>query len=479
MAAHLDSRSARTRGPAHRLLRTLVVLAVLAIAAVVALAWFRVGEPKVSIEASKPGIGRKSAPVAVRLSEPSRGLAAVEVQVVQEGKEPTVVAEKTYPERRPFWAFWGPRTTSDELRVEIGKDTVPGLEEGRATIRVIARRPGTPLRKGAPVIAELELPVRLRPPLISVVSTQNYVRQGGSGVVVYRVGASALADGGRDGVRSGDDFFPGYALPGGQAGERFALFAAPWNLDDPSKIRLVAADAIGNQAETAFVDEWFPHPPRSDTIHLSDPFMQKAVSEIMAQTPDLQDKGDLLQNYLQINGDLRRKEARRLRELGADSKPEFLWHRAFLALPSAAVMSHFADRRTYLYQGRAVDHQTHLGYDLASVRQAEVPAANRGVVVLARYFGIYGNAVVIDHGYGLMSLYGHLSSIAVEEGQEVDRGQVLGHTGATGLAGGDHLHFTLMIRGEPVTPVEWWDGKWIRDRIASKLGAALPYRPTS
>ncbi len=477
MAAHLDSRSPRAAGPARRLLRTLSVLAVAAVLALLALAWFRVGKPAVRLEASKPGIGRVGSPVTVHLSEPSRGLAEVRVEVLQEGKEPVVVAKKTYTPRRPFWAFWGPRTTRDTLQVKIGKDTVPGLEEGKATIRAVARRPGTPLRKGAPVAAEIELPVRLRPPLISIVSTQNYVRQGGSGVVVYRVGASALAEGGRDGVRAGDDFFPGYPLPGGQAGERFAFFAAPWNLEDPSRIRLVAADAIGNQAEAAFVDEWFPHPPRSDAIHLSDTFLHKAVSEILSQTPELENKGDLLQNYLQINGDLRRKEARKLRELGAASKPELLWHGAFLALPGAAVMSHFADQRTYLYQGRTVDHQTHLGYDLASVRQAEVPAANRGIVVLARYFGIYGNAVVIDHGYGLMSLYGHLSSITVKEGQAVDRGQVLGHTGATGLAGGDHLHFTLMIRGEPVTPVEWWDGKWIRDRIASKLGKALPYQP--
>ncbi len=477
MHVHLDSRSSRSAGPARRFLRTLGVLLVVAVAAILVLAWFRTGRPEVEIKPSQPGIGRAGAPVTVRLSEPSRGLAAVRVEVVQEGKEPVVVGEKTYAPRRPFWAFWGPRTTSDELQVRVGKDTVPGLEEGKATIRAIAERPGTPLHRGELVVAEVELPVRLRPPLLSVVSGQNYVRQGGSGVVVYRVGASALEQGGRDGVRSGDDFFPGYPLPGGQAGDRFALFAAPWDLDDPSRLRLVAADPVGNQAEAAFVDQWFPHPPRTDTIHLTDAFMHKAVSEIMSQTPDLEDTGDLLQNYLQINGGLRRENARKLREMGAASKPRFLWHQAFLPLPGGQVMSHFADQRTYEYQGRTVDHQTHLGYDLATVRQDAVPAANHGIVVLARYFGIYGNAVVIDHGYGLMSLYAHLSSFAVKEGQEVDRGQLLGHTGATGLAGGDHLHFTTMVRGEPVTPVEWWDPKWIRDRVASKLGAALPYHP--
>ena len=146
-------------------------------------------------------------------------------------------------------------------------------------------------------------------------------------------------------------------------------------------------------------------------------------------------------------------------------------------MSSGQVMSSFADRRTYVYEGKEVDQQDHLGFDLASVRHAELEAANEGVVALARYFGIYGNAVVIDHGYGLMSLYGHLSSIEVEPGQHVDRGQVIGRSGQTGLAGGDHLHFTLLVQGKPVNPVEWWDSAWIRDRLAPKLGDAFSFQP--
>jgi len=133
-------------------------------------------------------------------------------------------------------------------------------------------------------------------------------------------------------------------------------------------------------------------------------------------------------------------------------------------------MSSFADRRTYFYRGREVDEQTHLGFDLAVVARTPVPAANRGVVVLARYLGIYGNTVVLDHGLGLGSLYAHLSSIEVKEGQPVERGAIVGHTGSTGLAGGDHLHFTTLVRGLPVNPIEWWDASWVRDRVASKVG---------
>jgi murein DD-endopeptidase MepM/ murein hydrolase activator NlpD len=132
-------------------------------------------------------------------------------------------------------------------------------------------------------------------------------------------------------------------------------------------------------------------------------------------------------------------------------------------------MSSFADHRTYVYDGREVDQQTHLGFDLASTARSEVQAANKGTVVLARYFGIYGNSVLIDHGLGLMTLSAHLSAVDVKEGQAVERGAVIGRSGATGLAGGDHLHFTTLVHGLPVNPIEWWDGKWIKDRVSSKL----------
>lgn len=473
MQSKLDAHGRRAP---RRSVRRLLFVVIVVVAALGALAWIRVGEPRAELTADRTGVGRPGTTVTVRLTEPSRGLAGARIEVVQDGST-TVLDERTHGAPRPFWAFWGPRTVEDEAEVVVGPETVPGLREGEATVRVVAERAGTPLHRGAPVVEELTLPVRLRPPLLTVLSRQHYVGQGGSGVVSYRVGEAALAEGGRDGVRirMGEvtRFFPGYPLPGGEAGERFVLFAAPHDLADPSGIRLVAADDLGNEAETAFVDQWFPHPPRQDTIRLSEEFMAKVVPEIMAQVPELDDRGDLLQNYLQINGELRAQNAQRLRDLAESSQPRFLWQRGFLPLPGGQVMSSFADRRTYTFEGRAVDHQTHLGFDLASTRHAEVPAANDGEVLLARYFGIYGNTVVLDHGYGLMSLYSHLSSIAVEEGQGVTRGQELGRTGATGLAGGDHLHFTMMIRGEAVTPVEWWDASWIRDRLASKLGGGF------
>lgn len=441
------------------------LLAVLLVGGVIT---FRTGAtPEVSIQPRVPALGR-STTVQFVSREPRRGLVRVKAELVQAGEATTLKSESFRP--RPAWAFWGPRKEREVFVLQVGRDTVSSLKSGSATLRLSAWGAGTWLRHPKPAVTEITLPVRLAPPEIQVLSSQHYVAQGGAGIVVYRVGKTSV----RDGVRVGDHWFGGFPLPGEDEQRRFALFGVPYDVSDATEIRLVAEDDVGNRAESAFVDRFMPNPPHTDTIHLTDGFLAKAVPEIMAQTSGLEDRGDLLQNYLEINGELRQRDAQQLVDLSHSSPGGFYWTKSFLQLPDSKVMSRFADRRTYVYGGKVVDHQTHLGFDLASVARTPVPAANRGKVVLAHYFGIYGNAVVIDHGAGLMSLYGHLSSIAVREGEMVERGQVIGHSGATGLAGGDHLHFTILVGGVPVTPVEWWDDHWIEDRIRAKLDGVWP-----
>ena len=454
-------RSGRLRGP--------LILILLVALVFVVVAAFRAGPaPEISIELALPGIGKRT-PIRIVVSEPKRGLKALSVEFVQ-GERVDVLASRRYVPIEP-WKFWGERTRKDELALEVGSETLEQIQEGPAVIRVIADRASSWLRYPEPVVEELVSEVRLRPPTLQALSSFTYVSQGGCEAVVYTVGDSSV----QDGVQAGDWWFPGYPLPGAQDGRRFALFAWPYDLEDPNGVRLHASDDLGNQANVPFVDKFTPRPPRSDNIRLPDSFLERVVPAIMAQTPELRDRGSPLENYLAINGELRGKNNATLVELAGQSAPQFFWNRRFLQMRNAKVMSNFADHRTYLYQGREVDQQDHLGFDLASTRGAEIQAANHGVVALARYFGIYGNAVVIDHGYGLMSLYGHLSSINVDEGEEVQRGDVLGRSGATGLAGGDHLHFTMLLQGLPVDSREWWDGHWIQDRLVLKLGDGLPF----
>ncbi len=90
-----------------------------------------------------------------------------------------------------------------------------------------------------------------------------------------------------------------------------------------------------------------------------------------------------------------------------------------MQLGNSKVEAAFADHRTYVYKGKEVDHQVHLGFDLAVTSHVPIVAANAGTVLNASWLGIYGNCVIIDHGMGVQSLYGHLSSFDVKVGDNV------------------------------------------------------------
>lgn len=452
------------------------LLLLLVLSAIVAL-WvgFSVGpEPRLSLTSGFDAadevalLGPRNTLTATAL-EPERGIGEVQVEFEQEGQVRTL-GQTAYAFRSPWKPWVTPDQAQARLTVEINRDTVPDLHEGAAVVRVTAQRSSGFLRSPDPVVLERSFTVRLIPPSLEIRSTTHYVAQGGAEVVVYQVGETANSSG----VRVGDWFFRGYPLPGGGPQERFAFYAVPYDHSELGDLRLVAEDLVANRSEKRFVDRFFPKPLGRDTVRLSDRFLEKVVPDILSQTPELQPGDDLLTGYLAINRDLRKQNRAELRELAARTRQEFLWRGPFLPLRGAKATAGFSQRRTYMYEGKPVDTQDHLGFDLASVARAAVQAANDGVVLRAGWFGIYGNAVVLDHGYGLLSLYGHLSSISVTEGEEMIRGQELGRTGATGLAGGDHLHFAILLHGLPVNPVEWWDDHWIQDRLRLKLGEALP-----
>jgi murein DD-endopeptidase MepM/ murein hydrolase activator NlpD len=307
--------------------------------------------------------------------------------------------------------------------------------------------------------------VDLTPPTLEVLTTQHVARLGGSECAVFRAGADAV----RAGVQVGRDFFPG--VPGYFADPalRATLFAVPQDAPD-ARPAAMAADAAGNARTVPLGVAIHGRRFAEKTLPISDDFLARKVPELL-QANDLDQSGDLVAGYLRINRELRAATEARVRAICRESAPRPLWQGAFLRLPNSAPLSGFADRRTYVYGGKPIDRQTHLGFDLASLRGSAVPAGNTGRVVFAGPLGIYGNAVILDHGLGLFSLYGHLSQITVAPGADVTRGETIGKTGDTGLAAGDHLHFSIMVGGVHVDPVEWWDAHWIRDHVDARLAA--------
>jgi murein DD-endopeptidase MepM/ murein hydrolase activator NlpD len=254
---------------------------------------------------------------------------------------------------------------------------------------------------------------------------------------------------------------------------RVAFFALLHDQDLNTPIRLFARDEAGNVARADFDYRVFPKPIKREKIDLDDKFLNRVVPAILEGTTDVRPDGDTLAKFLVINGELRRKNAEKIASFASKTAREVLWRgTVFHPFGNTAVESAFAVHRTYFYKGKEVDQQVHLGFDLARITTAPIVAANRGRVLLAEELGIYGNAVIIDHGMGVQTLYGHLSSIDVKPGQDVEKEQQIGRSGMTGLAGGDHLHFTFLVNGHMVNPVEWWDSHWIEDRILRKLRAA-------
>ena len=439
----------------------LIVLAALAFGAVYYYAG-TVDGPAITI--NQPSVIGQGGTLDVTVDAPGGELTALNIHVEQKGRSIPVLDIASAPADALA-------TEGDRVRVTrpIGKKTLPQLESGPATLKVSASRPV--LRGLREVSSELsrDIQVRLTPPRVAVVSTHHYVNQGGAEMIVYRVTPPDVDSG----VRVGDVAYPGFPASGARMNDpelKVAFFALLYNQPPDAPMEVFARDVAGNEARAQFEHRVFPKKFRNSRIPLDDRFLSRVVPAILQSSPQLQvSANDLLPAFLKINNDLRRANNDTIAALARKTGNAILWEGAFQPLGGSQVESSFADFRTYLYGAKEVDRQVHLGFDLAKTANAPVTAANNGKVLLAEEQGIYGNIVVVDHGMGVQSLYAHLSSFAVKDGDIVTKGQTLGSSGQTGLAGGDHLHFSMMVNGRFVNATEWWDAHWIEDRIMRKL----------
>ena len=412
------------------------------------------------------GLGQ-STQLAIEARDSRHNVRRITLEVFQNGHPlyHTATLAPSGPVR--WWKPWSKARSVVDWTAPLNRRLIPGLAEGSATIQIAAVNDswGRFFRGGESRIS-LTLPVRFTAPQIGVITTQHYINQGGCDMVVFNLSPGTV----ESGVQVGKYFFTSFPVKPSLPNTRLAIFAYPWDLDPSTPAEIVARDDAGNRAVANFSYRVFPKKFHTDTIGLDDAYIARVVPPIMSETPELDDQGSPLKNFLAVNGRLRQIDSDKLIELAKQTSPTFLWHEPFIRLASKTE-AYFADARTYTYKGEVVDHQTHLGFDLAGLEHMPVLAANDGVVVMAQYFGIFGNAVLIDHGVGVQTLYGHMSQLEVKPGEAVKRGQEIGRSGATGLAGGDHLHFTVLLDGVPVNPTEWWDPHWIHDRIEAKLEA--------
>lgn len=297
-------------------------------------------------------------------------------------------------------------------------------------------------------------------PRVRVLDSPRYIRAGGASIVIYEIDEPVA----RSGAVINGHFFGGFPISKKNSQLYGALLALKYNTGKITEMTIVATDKAGNVGEMPFSMTLLPMRPRQDRIAVDDNFLDRKIPEFSHYYPDLPGKTNL-EKYLYINTKIRQINNEKIREITSKATPDKLWEGVFGRLPRSSKRAGYADERSYYYKNARVDREVHLGMDLASVRRAPVPAANRGRIVFADYNGIYGNLVIIDHGWGLYSIYAHLSQINVNVGDMVDKGAVIALTGHTGMAGGDHLHFGILVDGIFVNPLQWWDASWLKLNI--------------
>lgn len=424
----------------------LIFAAVLAAAALAAYLHFAEGKPPHVRMDPLPTHAIKESAFSLEVTDEGQGLRHLLVQAVQ-GEQQLSLLEETFGLDQHAWS---------------GTFTLPrrGLNDGPMAI-VIKVTDKSLANRGAgnPTLFQHTLTYDATPPRISVISHAHNLNQGGAGLIVYSLSEEVASSG----VMVQDVFFPGYRQ---ESGVYLSLFAIPFDVD-PLKHRpmLTATDPAGNTAQVSFPFHGNQRSFRQATLNISQAFLDNVMPQFQNVFPEAE---DLLERFLLVNRELRAQNINFVRSLAATTAPAPLWSEVFARQPRSAPLGGFADHRTFMHNNEIIDHQMHMGIDLASTPFAEIIAANRGQVIFTGDLGIYGQTVILDHGLGLHTLYAHLSQILVNTGDMLERGQILGRSGITGLAAGDHLHFETLVSGIPVNPTEWWDEQWLRHNFWSK-----------
>jgi len=412
------------------------------------------GKPQIQMMQDFRSIGQRTV-LEVTFSDSGSGLGHATVTLTQDN-QPRLLSDLRYSGKK-----------TDRHAVSIPIDPVAlKLHDGPAVLTITAVDQA--VWKNTAATTRL-VNVDVVPPQIFLLTPVNHLNPGGTGMLLFRTSKAVPTSG----VRINDQLFPAYPVAVKNKACQAVYFAMPITAAaQATPIKLYARDAGGNETTQAVPYVLLKKKFRSDKMNISASFLQQKMPEFVSQNPALTGK-PLLDVFIHVNSVLREENFRTIQSVARKSAGRQLWEGTFLRMKDAAPMAQFGDSRTYIHGGKTIGQSTHLGVDLASTANAPIEAANAGIVSYTGYLGIYGNMVMIDHGLGLYSLYGHLANIDVKNGQLVKKGEVLGKSGLSGLAGGDHLHFSLLVGGQFVNPTEWWDPHWIQDNVTKKMDVSF------
>ncbi|MCB9482183.1 MAG: M23 family metallopeptidase [Desulfobacteraceae bacterium] len=454
----------KSKGSFKKIWLILLSLILVALVVFVYIFLFEGKKPVASLEEISTSMGNNTK-IVIPVTDEGRGLKEVHLYL-NAGEREILLEKKIF---KPKGFLKGTGENSYEIELQFNPREL-GLADCMATLRLLVRDSSfRDFFKGNKLYLQKDVIIDTTPPNISLISRQHYITPGGAGLVCYKV--SELDS--KDGVMVGEEFFPGYSGFIKDPHYKIAFFALDHRNENNKPLYIVAVDRAGNEKKAGFPYYIRNASFRQDRINISDNFLAWKMPEfnVPVDNPD-----DLVKKFLYVNNDYRVQNSDELTKVSESTEHKKMWSGEFIQMGGSAKRAGFADHRFYYYKNKKIDDAFHMGLDLASVSNAPVPASNNGIVADVKSIGIYGLTVTIDHGFGLFSCYSHLSQADVKKGDMVEKGQIIGRTGTSGMAVGDHLHFGMFINKRFVDPIEWLDSNWIKNNITSKLDLVLTYQ---
>ena len=317
---------------------------------------------------------------------------------------------------------------------------------------------------------EVVLQVDKKRPQVSIVANSYKISRGGSAVVIFKA-----SDDNIDKIYIKTNFGKIFHVtPFHKDGYYISLLA--WPVKERSfRADVIVSDLAGNRVK-AYVPLYLKDRSyKVSKLNVTDRFLKGKIADLASQFDETAGVDDPIEQFKIINEKVRAKNEALIHKITSKVPTEMVEglhiHKMY-PLKNAKVVASFGDHRLYYYNGKKVSESYHMGLDLASYAMAPIRPQNGGEVVFADFNGLYGNMPIIHHGLGLYTLYGHCSSLEVSKGDEVSPRQVIAHTGKSGYAMGDHLHFGVLVQGIEVRPQEWMDAHWIKLNITKVIKLA-------
>jgi len=418
--------------------------------------------PEISWAQEPLGLGADEVPVTIEVKDTGVGLDEVLVRISQNNTPKELIRKQR---------LGGVKTESLEIKIDSKK---LGLREGKAELQVLAF--DRSLWSNGSAVSK-SLVVDFLKPRIDVITPQQNAVLGGSELVFYRVVGKRPDS---QGVFAQGSLYPGFPARywddsfQGQEDLYIAFFPIPPSFDDNrDTMSLMARDSIGNVATAPFnyrirMKRWGSFSVKLDESQAT------TLKNSLAANPSNEAikarlSGDTLTDLRYLIKASARHDESILSDPLSRTEGRRLWNGAFVKPVSTYPSNLAGDVRTVLYNGQEVIKGASVGSRLPVSSRQKVLAANSGRVSFVRTLALNGNTVVIDHGFGLSTVYAHLSESTVKVGDEIAKGVPIGRTGATGFAQSEEVYFEMRLHGVPVSPNEWWDESWVADHITNKI----------